>query len=482
MTNNISNDLDFESAITTNVPHSREAEEATIGAVFIDPVLYWEIAEFLKPEHFYIHRHKWIWETFVKLNDKRSPVDLLTVADELERHGKLSEIGGPAYLTALVNQSPTSLNAIAHAKIVHAYAFRRRMIETANRMASIAYDGAKDPFSELSKFRDEIEDAQEGVVVEEQFQPLSSVMSDVYDELDERSKNPMDVWGIPTGLAKVDYETGGQQPGELTWVVGEPGIGKTWLELGLALDMAKFCPGGFLSMELKRQNVARRILSGTSGVSTRAIRSGNVRDGDWPLITHAIDTNSDLPLYLMYDSVTSDQLYHIVRQAKRKYGLGFLIVDYAMLFTDEAKDDTERTGMVSRNLKKIAVKFDIAIHCIHSVIKTGMDGDGDPAKSYMRGSGQQIHDADNIFFLTKYHQTDPKDGFLREEDTKRMATFWCKKGRELENSDFHIHLVRKGKSPFFAEYSRVAAQQERGLIPQTKPAHDWQDRKDIGDD
>src|SRR5574339_170548 len=125
---------------STAVPHSREAEEAVLGAVFINPEVYYDIAQFRSPDDFYIHRHKWIWECFTSLHEQRIPIDLLTVTDELDRRGQLSEIGGPAYLTSLVNQVPSSLNAESYGRIVEGYSVRRKMINAANQIASIAYN------------------------------------------------------------------------------------------------------------------------------------------------------------------------------------------------------------------------------------------------------------------------------------------------------------------------------------------------------
>src|SRR5512146_1088866 len=122
------------------VPHSREAEEAVVGAVFINPEVYYDVAQFLSADDFYIHRHKWIWEAFTSLHEQRIPIDLLTVADELDRRGQLTEIGGPAFLTSLVNQVPSSLNAESYGRIVEGYAVRRKMINAANQIASIAYN------------------------------------------------------------------------------------------------------------------------------------------------------------------------------------------------------------------------------------------------------------------------------------------------------------------------------------------------------
>src|SRR4026207_878532 len=127
-------------ATSTVVPHNREAEEAVVGAVFINPEVYYDVAQFLSADDFYIHRHRWVWDAFTSLHEQRIPVDLLTVSDELDRRGQLNEIGGPAYLTSLVNQVPSSLNAESYGRIVEGYAVRRKMINAANQIASIAYN------------------------------------------------------------------------------------------------------------------------------------------------------------------------------------------------------------------------------------------------------------------------------------------------------------------------------------------------------
>src|SRR6185436_4262307 len=108
-------------ATPTAVPHSREAEEAVVGAVLINPEVYYDVAQFLSADDFYIHRHKWIGDAFTSLHEQRIPVDLLTVSDELVRRGQLSEVGGPAYLTSLVNQVPSSLNAESYGRIVESH-------------------------------------------------------------------------------------------------------------------------------------------------------------------------------------------------------------------------------------------------------------------------------------------------------------------------------------------------------------------------
>src|SRR5512137_1765938 len=125
---------------TSVIPHNREAEEAVVGAVLINPEAYYDLAQFLQPDDFYIHRHRWIWEAFNRLHEKRTPLDFLTVTEELQSAGQLAEIGGPAYLTALLNQVPTSLHAETYGRMVEADSIRRRMLTAANQIANLAYN------------------------------------------------------------------------------------------------------------------------------------------------------------------------------------------------------------------------------------------------------------------------------------------------------------------------------------------------------
>src|SRR5512141_2958789 len=119
----------------TAVPHSREAEEAVVGAVLINPEVYYDIAQFLQADDFYIHRLRFIWEAYTRLHERRVPIDTLTVSEELADMGRLDEIGGPAFLTALLNQVPTTLHAEAYGRIIHACSLRRRLLMAANRIA-----------------------------------------------------------------------------------------------------------------------------------------------------------------------------------------------------------------------------------------------------------------------------------------------------------------------------------------------------------
>jgi replicative DNA helicase len=123
-----------------SLPHSRQAEEAVLGAILIDSESYFTVAQFLKPDDFYIVRNRWIWEACTRLHERRGPIDYLTVCEALEQQGQLGEVGGPAYIMSLINQTPSSLNAEAYAHLVEENSVRRRMLTAANELARLAYD------------------------------------------------------------------------------------------------------------------------------------------------------------------------------------------------------------------------------------------------------------------------------------------------------------------------------------------------------
>ena len=207
------------------VPHSREAEEAVLGSVLINPESYYDVAQFLQADDFYIHRHRWIWETFQRLHERRTPVDFLTVSEELDELGQLAEVGGPAYLTALINNVPTSLHAEAYGRIVEETAIRRRMLTAANDIAKLAYQED----AGIDTVMDEAEKAVFGVSerrMTRDLQSIQQVLSDYYDRIDQLARRGDEMYGVPTGFIDMDRLLGGLQPSDLLIIAGRPGMGK----------------------------------------------------------------------------------------------------------------------------------------------------------------------------------------------------------------------------------------------------------------
>ena len=436
------------------LPQSRSAEEALIGSILIDPASFDVASQFLTGSDFYIVKHRWTWEAFEQLRMTGTALDYLTTCKELDHAGRLQEAGGPAWLTGLVNQSPTSIHAEAYAREVKECAIRRELLATANRLAMSAYDMQAPIDMTLADTGHDLERLQSHSTGHE-VDTLAPVLTAVCDELAVRAANPCDIWGIPIGLPKLDNETGGQQPGELTLLAGEPGLGKTWFAIGAALEMATHEPGAFFTLEMGKEAITRRILAATSGIRSHALRSGRVDDNDWVKIGKAVQELESLPFYLDDRSRDTGGLRASLARLKRNGGIKWFVLDYLMLLEDYGNSETEKTGNISRALKHICIDLDLAGFVIHSVTKAGMDKVGMEAanKSNLRGSGQVIYDADLVLYLTEF-EPDSSRVFYTDEEKKRLATLWVKKGRELEDPRIRVHLTRRNGGPLWAEVAK----------------------------
>ena len=352
-------------AAPTAVPHSREAEEAVVGAVFINPEVYYDVAQFLNADDFYIHRHKWIWEAFTSLHEQRIPIDLLTVSDELDRRGQLGEVGGPAYLTSLVNQVPSSLNAESYGRIVEGYSIRRKMINAANQIASVAYNERTD----VDDVMDEAEKAVFNVSerrLKHDLQPISSVLSEYYDRIDDLAKRPEEFYGVPTGFIDLDKMLTGLQPSDLLIIAGRPGQGKTGFLLSVAKNagLTHKKHVAIFSLEMSNEQVVQRLIAQETGIDSQRLRTGKLQENEWPLFTHAIEVFGDTQIYLDdTPAITPLQLRTKCRRLHMEFGLDLVIVDYLQLMGGDTRNDNrvQEVSYISRNLKILARELNVPV-------------------------------------------------------------------------------------------------------------------------
>jgi replicative DNA helicase len=391
------------------VPHSREAEEAVVGAVFINPEVYYDIAQFLNAEDFYIHRNKWIWESFTSLHEQRIPIDLLTVSDELERRNQLGEIGGPAYLTSLVNQVPSSLNAESYGRIVESYSIRRKMIHAANQIASIAYN-------ERTSVDDVMDEAEKAVFnvserrLKHDLKPISSVLSDYYDRIDDLAKRPDDIHGVPTGFVDLDKLLTGLQPSDLLIIAGRPGQGKTGFLLSIAKNagLTHKKHVAIFSLEMSNEQVVQRLIAQETGIDSQRLRTGRLQDTEWPLFTHAIEVFGDTHIYLDdTPAITPLQLRTKCRRLHMEFGLDLIIIDYLQLMGGDTRNDNrvQEVSYISRNLKILARELNVPVLAAAQLSRAvEQRSDKRPVLSDLRESGSLEQDADIVMFIYRPDQ------------------------------------------------------------------------------
>ena len=388
---------------TIQIPHNRDAEEAVIGAVFIDPNIMQEID--LCQDAFYIHRLGFIWTAFERLRSRGSVIDPLTAAHELDDMGRLDEVGGPAYLTGLIANIGSSLNADSYAEIINAKWIARKRLSIANAIATKSYSGNPD-------ISPEIDALTRSTVVKYGAAEMNHDLSALYDLAEERGKNPGDVWGIPTGLVDWDNMTGGQHAQRVSLIIGKPEAGKTTLLLQVALYAAMHGHGVALyELEMDKQNLIMRFVTLLGGPSRRQVMRGRMTDEQKTAFNGAIETLDRLPLYISdAPTMTTAQIGADIARLQATRDIELVGLDYLNLLGDaDGKDNNENTVLRSRRFRQVCRERRVAGISVQSLNKTGMAAD-EPQLADMSGPAGVAYDADAVFTLTK--SADGVDGKL----------------------------------------------------------------------
>lgn len=252
-----------------------------------------------------------------------------------------------------------------------------------------------------------------------------------YIEIQERAKNPRDVWGIPYAWPRLSKITGGKQKGELILLAGEPKLGKSYMALQDAIFTAENgTKTAYISLEMRNKQLRHRALA-LCGVDGRNIKTGYMGENDWQALTAAMGRLEKLPLYMDDRPVSLEKLRSVMTTLRGK-GVEHFIIDYAYQVQTKGRDEIERTEKVSSETKRITLDLDVSTMLIASVNKAGMDKGGDNVvKSNIRGSGQQIHDADVIYVLTKYSGDRALEMGIQPRDYWKYLMLHISAGREL---------------------------------------------------
>jgi len=391
------------------VPHSREAEEAVLGSVLINPEAYYDVAQFLRPEDFYIHRHQWIWEAFTNLHERRAPIDFLTVSEELDQRSRLGELGGPAYLTALINNVPTSLHAEAYGRIVEETAIRRRMIHAANEIAKIAYQEE----TGIDVAMDQAEQTVFGISerrLQSSLVPIQYVLSEYYERMDQLANRDEEILGVPTGFIDLDRLLNGLQESDLLIIAGRPGQGKTAFMVSIAKNAAQTHKKhvAIFSMEMSNEQLVQRLIAQETGIDSQRLRSGKLTDNEWALFAQAIEVLGDTHIYLDdTPAITPLQLRTKCRRLHMEYNLDLIVIDYLQLMGSGLRNENrvQEVSHISRNLKILAKELKVPVLAAAQLSRAvEQRADKRPVLSDLRESGSLEQDADIVMFIYRPDQ------------------------------------------------------------------------------
>ena len=393
-----------ESSRPQMVPHIREAEEAVIGAVLINPEAYYDVAQFLQPDDFYIHRNQWIWQAFIDLHDRNEAIDFVTVTEELDQMGHLADIGGAAYITKLINNVPSSLHAEAYGRRVEETAIRRRMLTAANRIAKLAYEENLS----LDTVMDDSEKAVFNVSerrLTRDLQPIRAVLSDYFDRIEDLSQRDDDLVGVPTGFFDIDKMLGGLQPSDLLIIAGRPGMGKTGFLLTAVKNAAQVHKKhvAIFSLEMSNEQLVQRLIAQETGIDSTRLRSGRLDPNEWMLFTQAIEVLTDTHIFLDdTPALTPLQLRTKCRRLHLEYNLDLIVVDYLQLMTGDIRNNNrvQEVSDISRNMKILARELNVPVLAAAQLSRAvEQRSDKRPVLSDLRESGSLEQDSDIVMFI-----------------------------------------------------------------------------------
>ncbi len=395
-------------------PHSLEAEEAILGSLLIDPDAIFEVASFLRPEAFYRNKNRRVYEAMIALNDNSVPIDLLTLNDELRRREQLDEVGGEGYLINIINAVPTSVNARSYGRLVEATALRRRMINAAGTIAELAYSEAENIEVVIDKAERALFSISETRTTRD-LTPVKQIASDYYDRIVELRNLDSDVIGVPTGYVDLDRLLGGLNKSDLLILAARPGMGKTSLQIGIALTAAlKHSKRiAMFNLEMSGEQLVQRMIAAETKIDSQRLRRGKLHDHEWPLFTEAIGRLSETRIFIDdTPSITPLQLHTKCRRLHAEHGLDLVMIDYLQLMQGSGSHGGNRVqeiSEISRSLKGLARELDVPVLAAAQLSRAvEQRQDKHPLLSDLRDSGSIEQDADIVMFIYRdeYYNAD----------------------------------------------------------------------------
>lgn len=423
-------------------PQNVEAERSVLGAILLDKDAVIQVSDILQPEDFYKEDHQEIYEAILELFEKRSPVDLVTLTDQMEKKKKLKNIGGASYLTELVNGVPSSAHASHYAEIVHNRAVLRRLIRAADSINQLGYAEEQDLDSILDKAEQELF-AVSQKFLRQYFVPLKSVLTETFDRIDELHKHKGQIRGVATGFKDLDNILAGLQSSDLVILAARPSIGKTALALNIAQYAATKSKTsvGIFSLEQSKEQLVDRMICAEAGVDSWKLRTGNLSDNDFPKIGYAMSALSEASIYI--DDSPLVNVMEIRTKARRlqaEKGLGLIVVDYLQLMQGRQNShDSNRVqeiSEISRGLKGLARELNVPVLALSQLSRAVEQRPGHiPQLADLRESGSIEQDADVVMFLYREDYYDP------DTERKNIADLFIKKHRNGPVGQIELYFI-----------------------------------------
>ncbi|WP_444895408.1 replicative DNA helicase [Microbulbifer sp. SSSA005] len=434
---------EIHSEESSPLPHSVEAEQSVLGGLMLDPGRIDAVAEQLSEEDFFSASHRKIFAVMGELSNGEQPLDIVTLAEGLASRDLLGEVGGPAYLAELAENTPSAANIVAYAKIVRERSMLRQLIAAAGEISRTSFNPGGLASADLLQMAERrVAEIAEGRAKEGGFVGVDTLLKKTVERIDELFKTEGDITGISTGLSELDQRTSGWQPGELVILAARPSMGKTALALNF-IESAMLCqesPTLVFSMEMPSDSLVMRMLSSIGRIDQGRIRNGKLQEEDWPKLSSAVQKMKGKSLYIDDTPALSpsevrartkrtvrDHINKLMREnpklsredAEAKSMPAMIMVDYLQLMQVKGSTEgrTQEISEISRSLKALAKEYECPVIAL-SQLNRGVEQRPNkrPMNSDLRESGAIEQDADVILFIYRdeYYNEDSPDKGMAE--------------------------------------------------------------------
>jgi replicative DNA helicase len=450
------NDNNFpQDALPREAPNNIEAEQALLGAMLVNNEAYYRVSDFLKPTHFYEPLHRKIYEIIGQMIREGKVASPVTAKTYLPAQDKVGDMTVAQYLVRLAAEAVTIINAADYGRAIYDLATRRALISIGSDVVNIAFDAPLDaaPQRQIEDAERRLFELAETGRYDGGFETFNDAVRNAITLASNAYQRDGKLSGLATGLADLDARMGGLQASDLIVLAGRPGMGKTALATNIAFNVAEnFVPEqladgsirakmggrvGFFSLEMSAEQLATRIISEQSEVSSSRIRRGDINEAEFGKLVACSNTMSNIPLFIdQTGGISIAQLAARARRLKRQRGLDLIVVDYLQLMTSGSKRGSENRVQeiteITTGLKALAKDLAVPIIAL-SQLSRGVESRDDkrPQLSDLRESGSIEQDADVVVFVFReeYYVKNKEPKFGTEEYNKWLQDMEAVRGK-----------------------------------------------------
>ena len=438
-------------------PQDIEAEQAVLGAIFLDADALIDAMEVIEPRDFYRRSHQIIFQAMIQLNDRSEAIDLITLKAEIEKSNALEDVGGISYLTELSQASPSSSSIAYYARIVDDKATLRNLIQAANKIVTKGFEQDED-------VQAIVEDAEQRILeVSEKrnstgFQSIADVLNRTIENIDQLAQNNEEITGLPTGYQALDKMTAGLQKEELIILAARPAVGKTAFALNIAQNVGTKTDQtvAIFSLEMGAESLVSRMLCAEGSIEASHLRTGQLTDDEWRNLIVAMGSLSRASIYI--DDTPGIKISEIRARcrklAQEKRNLGLILIDYLQLIEGTGRESRQQeVSEISRQLKKLAKELKVPVIAL-SQLSRGVEQRQDkrPVFCVFRVSGS-IEQNENIV------------AFLYTDDYYQREGSEYEEGEEPRNDNVIEVIIEKNRSGargtvellFIKEYNKFSS-------------------------